>query len=122
MDIILIGGSDKISLNQFTVFLKKAYNEYVIAPMHSLMSDESVRVYMESFLQEKPKVIFTYYAKRKVNIEDKLTCFPTCAHEKAHVVIWFELYSTEPILLKDRFNLMGTALEDWKKYIESISK
>ena len=121
MNSVLIGSPDKISLNNFVKFLKKSLSEYRIGAMHSLMSAESVKLYMEDFLKKHQKAIFTYYAKRKVNFKDPLTCFPIYAQERAHVVIWFELYSTEPKLLKDRFNVMGHAIEDWNKYIKSIS-
>jgi hypothetical protein len=120
MNCILIGSPDKISLNNFVKFLKKSLNEYRIGVMHSLMSANSVRLYMEDFLEKNPKAMFTYYAKRKVGI-DPLTCFPTYAQERADVVIWFDLYSTEPKLVKDRFNVMKQTIKDWNKYIESIS-
>ena len=120
MNIVLIGSPDKISLNNFVRFLKKSLKEYRIGAMHSLMSPESVRLYVDDFLKQYPKAIFTYYAKRKVNI-DPLWCFPTYAQERAHVIIWFDLYSTEPQLVKDRFNVMKQAIDDWNKYIVSIS-
>lgn len=120
MNKILIGSPDKISLNQFVKFLKRSLNEYSIGVMHSLMSINSVRLFIDEFLKQHPKVIFTYYAKRKVNI-DPLQCFPTYAQEIADVIIWFDLYSTEPKLVKDRYNIMKQTIDDWNKYIKSIS-
>lgn len=121
MNVILIGSPDKISLNQFTKFLKRSHNEYIIGGMHSLMSSESAEVYMNDFLEKYPKAIFTYYAKRKVNVKDPLTCFPGFLHRRADVVIWFELFSTEPKLLKDQYNVMKSVIEDWNKHIVNIS-
>ncbi len=120
MNCVLVGSPDKISLNNFVKFLKKSLNEYTIGGMHSLMSGDAVRLYVDDFLTKYPKAILTYYAKRKVNV-DPFQCFPVHAQEKADVIIWFDLYSTEPKLVKDRFNVMEETINNWKKYIESIS-
>lgn len=120
MNRILIGSPDKISLNQFVKFLKRSLNEYSIGVIHSLMSMDSVRLYINEFLKQHPKAVFTYYAKRKVNI-DPLLCFPTYAQEIADVVIWFDLYSLEPKVVKDRYNVMKQTIDDWNKYVISLS-
>lgn len=120
MNSILIGSPDKISLNNFVKFLKRSLSEYRIGVMHSLMSAESVKLYMEDFLKINQKALFTYYAKRKINI-DPLVCIPKEAQERADVIIWFNLYSTEPKIIKDPDGVLKLAIEDWNKYIDSIS-
>ena len=120
MNSVLICSPDKISLNNFVKFLKRSLSEYRIGVMHSLMSAESVGLYMDSFLKEYKKALFTYYAKRKVNI-DPLVCIPKEAQERAEIIVWFDLYSTEPKVIKDPNGILKVAVEDLNKYIQSIS-
>ena len=117
MNVVLIGSPDKVALSNFVKFLKKSLGEYSLGGLHSLMSPDSVQQYMDNFLEQYPKAIFTYYAKRKINVADPLAVFPTYAHEKADVVIWFDLYSIEPRLVKDRFDVMKLAIDNWKKSV-----
>ncbi len=121
MKSIFVGSPDKVSLNNFVKFLQKSHNEYSIGGMHSLMSGDAVGLYIDDFLSQYPKALFTYYAKRKINIEDPLTAIPVEAQERVDVIIWFNLYSTEPVIVKDPENLMKFVVEDWNKYISSIS-
>jgi len=86
------------------------------------MANEAIQLFMEDFISKNPKALFTYYARRRVNVKDLITCFPTYASRRADVVIWFELYTTDPKLVKDKYNVMGQTIEDWNKYIESISQ
>jgi len=120
MKSILIGSPDKLSLNKFVKFLQVSLSEYSIGGMHSLMSGESVGLYIDDFLSHYPKALFTYYAKRKINI-DPLIAIPIEAQERVDIIVWFNLYSTEPVIVKDPENLLQFAVEDWNKYISSIS-
>lgn len=120
MDCILVGSPDKISLSKFVGFVKLNLKEYEIGEMHSLMSENAVELYIEDFFRQFPKRIISYYAKRKINI-DPLICLPKRIQEKADVIIWFDIYSTEPKVLKDPNNCLNSIIENWKKFIESIS-
>ena len=123
MNYIVVASPDKVSLGSFVKFLRKMLGtDYVLGEMHSLMSLESIDLYLKDFWEKYPKGIISYYAKGQ-----KSTAIPTKISEKACIVVWFDLYSTVPQVLKDRFNdaapngVFSKILEEWVKYITSIS-
>ena len=120
MNCILVGSPDKVSLSKFVGFLKRHFNKYEIGEMHSLMSEDSIKLYIEDFFRQFSKGIISYYAKRKINI-DPLTCLPKIIQERADVIVWFNLYSTEPAVLKDPDGYLNSIIKSWNKYIKSIS-
>ena len=121
MSYVLIGSPDKISLGSFLRFICNGYlNDYELGEIHSLMSDESLSLYITDFSNQFPNGILSYYGKRMVN-KDPMTCLPKVAFDKADVVVWFELYSTDPKILKNTNGCLNVAVEAWKQYIQKIS-
>ena len=119
---VLIASPDKVSLGSFTRFLKNSLgNEYNLGETHSLMSLESVNLYIEDFTKKYSKGIFYYFAKRVINKKDPLSFLPERLKETVDTIIWFDLYSTEAMVLKDKDDNMKVIIEDWNKYIEKIN-
>jgi hypothetical protein len=122
MSYILVGSPDKISFPAFIRFMRPYYNGYEIGEMHSLMSEESINLYVLDFISKFPDGIFSYFAKGAVN-KDPMICLPKAAFEKANAVIWFDLYSNDPKVLKEDKSdeKLSAVIEEWKRYIQKIS-
>lgn len=120
MSYILIAGSDKLSLSSFTKFVSNYFKNYKIGLMNSLMSIDSINIYIDEFINNFSEGVLSYYAKRMVN-KDPLTCLPERLIKTADVIVWFELYSTKPLVLKDcPDGSFKTITENWNTYIEKI--
>jgi len=121
MNYILIGSPDKISLTSFLQFLRNDIGKsYIIGDMHSLMSEEAKSLYVDSFCSKFPKGIISYYAKGALKV-DPLTCLPGKAIERADVIVWFDLYATEPVVLKDTEGFLALTLAKWSAYIAKLN-
>lgn len=117
---VLVASPDKISLVSFIRFIRKSIGEeYPIGEMHNLMTLESVSLYTNGFMKKYPKGIFSYYARRAVNV-DPLTYIPKVLLHAAESIIWFDLYSTEAKVVKDKEDNMKVIIDDWKTYIEKM--
>lgn len=117
---VLVASPDKISLVSFIRFLKRCIGEgYQTGELHNLMTSLSVSQYVDDFMRKYSKGIFSYYARRVVNV-DPLTCIPKALLHVSNSVVWFDLYSTEAKILKDREDNMNVIVDDWKVYIEKI--
>lgn len=122
MKKITIAGPDKIALAIFMDFLRHCLgNTYMPVMLHSLMSKESLVQVINDAIEEKDTIIFSYYARRKVNI-DPLTCIPEKLMTISNAVVWFDLYATDFKLLKDESGFEITFRDRWKKNIERINK
>ena len=121
MNYILVASPDKISLSSFIRQLLTYLTEkhYPIGKMHSLMSYEAVKLYVEDFASKHEKGILSYYAKRVVT-DEPLLKLPTPLIEVADSIIWFDLYSTEPKLLKAKDGEVHLIIEKWKNYLKTI--
>ena len=121
MSYILVGSPDKISPPSFIrLFLRPHFPDYEIGEMHSLMSEESMNLYVSDFTSKFPDGIFYYYAKGVAN-KDPMTCLPKAAIEKSDAIVWFDLYATDPKVLKDPDGKLNTVIEEWKKHIQKLS-
>ena len=106
--IITISSPDKLSIAMFLSFLMKNLGTgHVLGEVHSLMSDEGLSSYVDEFLKMNPKAIFTFYAKRKINI-DPMKCIPQ------------KLYETSYKLIKDSIGFDGLFLDTWKKNLKQL--
>jgi len=119
--IITIASPDKLSIAMFLSFLKRNIgSDHILGETHSLMDYESTKTYVNEFLKINPKAIFTYYAKRKINIEP-LQIIPTILMEVSEAVIWFNLYETSYKLLKDKdSNFNSLFLDTWNKNVSQL--
>jgi len=83
------------------------------------MSKESVELYVNDFTEKFPGGILSYYAKRVVT-DDPLSRLPLILQERMDSIIWFDLYSTEPKILKDRYDKMKPLVEGWMLYVKTL--
>jgi len=120
MSYILIGSPDKISMGAFLRHIRRYFPDHQVGDLHSLMTPENINLYVKDFSIKFPNGIFTYYAKRSVS-KDPKTCLPEEVFKMADVIIWFDLYSNDPIVLKDSDGSLNVAIDNWNKYIQSIS-
>jgi len=122
MNYIVVAGPDKLAISMFIRFLRNSFGPgHRIGEMHSMMSEDSVRLYMDDFSRKYPKGFISYYAGRKINV-DPMKSVPAYIVEKADVVVWFDLYSTEMKVVKDPENRFALLLGgDWKSYIDKFN-
>ena len=120
MKCIIVASPDKISIKRFIQFLRKYFSDFMIGEMHSLMSMESINLYLEDFFNKYSTGIISYYAKRAVNI-NPITILPIKIQEVADYLIWFDLYAIEPKILKRSGDHLKGVLMDWKRLIDKIS-
>jgi hypothetical protein len=121
LDYILIGSPDKITLNTFIRFLKRSLgNDFITGEMHSLMSSESKSIYVEDFIKKFPKGIFSYYAKG-IKQGTPVTFLPESAIKISDIIVWFDLYSTIPVVIKDSEGFLPPIIENWNKYVETLN-
>lgn len=122
MNYILVASPDKVSLGGCMKFLRTSLGPtYPIGEMHSLMSEESLSMYLDQFCQMHPKALLTYYAKGVKPSETPGDKIPKKLIDKADVIIWFDLYSTIMQVIKDPEGFMPNLVEEWNKYIQRIS-
>ena len=115
MKYALVGSPDKLILASFIrYFIKVLDGEHVLGDLHYLMSEEAKNLFIEDFCSKNSKGIFSYYIKWPPQGGD---CMPKKAVDISEVVLWFDLYATEPILFKDTQGIMAPILEQWKSYI-----
>jgi hypothetical protein len=117
MKYVLVGSPDKMCLTSFVRFLKRELGpEYDIGPMHSLMSEEAKEAFIGDFEQKSMKGIFSYFAKG-IRPADPKAVLPKKAMELSDVVIWFDLYSTTPVVISDPNNFLGNTVIKWNARI-----
>lgn len=120
MDIITVSSPDKLSLLMFLRFLKQMGFSHPIVPIHSLMSPEAIDACIEDSLKKFDKVMFSFYAKRKIN-KDLKQVIPAKLNEKSQISIWFDLFSTKPVVIKDDFDNFKRLYSDkWSDYLKRL--
>ena len=118
--VVTIASPDKTSIAMFLSFLRKNLGRgHIIGETHSLMSEESLSDYVDSLLKINSKVIFTFYAKRKINI-DPIKCIPQKLINLSDTVVWFNLYETSYKLIKDSIEFDKLFLDTWNKNLKQL--
>jgi hypothetical protein len=122
MKYILVGSPDKMMLSSFIKYLLKTLDsDYTVGELHYLMSEEAKSTYIEDFSIKNPNGIFSYYVRRPIQDKtDPIKLLPEKALTLSDVAVWFDLFATEPILIKDINNIMAPILEQWKTYITRL--
>lgn len=123
MNTVFITSPDKISIKRFIQFIGKYLNGYEIGNMHSLMTIESINLYMGDFFEKFPKRIISYYA-RKVTTNNPISIMPEKILNSADLIIWFSLYSLKPEVIKSREepHILKGAIMDWEKHINKMQE
>lgn len=120
MNSIFIVSSDKISIKRFIQFIKKYLENYEIGNLHTLMTEESLNLYVEDFFFHHPKRIISYYMKKVT--KNPISILPLKVLQEADLIIWFNLYSLQPEVIKSREDphILKGALMDWEKHINHL--
>ena len=120
MKIITIASPDKISLGMFTNFLSKVLGKnFHLLYCHSLMSPEAVEVFVNDSTTRFEQIVFRYYAKKKINKKPK-NVIPSKILGVSDLVIWLDLYSVEPKIVKDEpKNFERLFSKKWNQFVES---
>jgi len=84
------------------------------------MTEESINLYINDIKTKSERVLITYYARRKANV-DPVKIIPAKVMEASDMVFWINLYSTELTIVKDSENLSVPYLENWKRNIDRIN-
>ena len=120
--VVTISSPDKLSIAMFLNFLMRNLGpSHVVGEVHSLMSEQSINSYVDGHLQTYPKVVFTYYAKRKVNI-DPVKVIPPKLIEVSDAVVWFNMYETSYKSLKDTIDFDKLFLDTWNKNLVQLGE
>jgi hypothetical protein len=118
MSIITVASPDKISISMFLSFMKFCLvKDYLVGATHSLMLKEEIETYIKSIMGKSDKVLFSYYAKKKINV-DPMLVIPEGLLVASDMVIWINLYSTEWVVVKDASNQAPYYIDRWNKNIE----
>jgi len=120
--VITIASPDKLSISMFLSYMRFCYkNDCKIGAIQSLWTLESINKYVDELLKTPDfnNVLFSFYAKRKVNVEPK-EVVPLKLVEVSDMIVWMDLYSVEWKVLKDTLNQAPSLLERWKKNMSKI--
>jgi len=121
MPVITIASPDKLSISAFISFMRFCLGkEYKIGTLQSLQTKEDVEKYVETMVSSTDKVLFSYYAKRKINI-DPVQVIPQKLMGMSDMVVWMDMFSVEWKILKDKSNQASSYLDRWKKNIEKMN-
>ena len=113
---VVVAGSDRMPLYGFIKYFRGIFGNWPTGNMHSLMSAKSCEEFLSGFSSKFDKGILAYYARRKINLPDPIKILPESIQNKANMILWFDLYSTEPKVLKDINNeFTSWLLLGWKK-------
>jgi hypothetical protein len=118
--IITIVSSDKLTLSMFSDFFKSLYSSDVkIVDLNCLYSEDVISSKMEEFLEINSKgrdVLIKY----KIKIQTKE--IPLIITDKSDQVFKFDIYSTEPEVIKGSHSDIDSMLNRWKMNIEKFNQ
>jgi len=109
--MITVASPDKISLSMYTEFLMRNLGGgYQIGYCHYLMTDEAISTYLDGFIKIHEKGLLRYYADKR----SKKPAVPAKLVEASLSVVWFPLYATECIIVKDEGGVIAALGDKWK--------
>ena len=120
MAIFSIGSPDKISIAMFLSFMKFCLGKgYKVGALHSLMGKEEIENYINGLTEGTDQVLFSYYAKRQVNV-DPMKIIPESLLSVSTMVIWVNLYSTDWVVVKDPASQAPYYIDRWNKNMDKF--
>lgn len=119
MPIITIASPDKISMSLFISFSKFSFKDLKIGGLQSLMSKENISLYVDDFVKNSNDILFTYYAKRCINV-DPFKIIPEKLITISDLVVWMNMYAVEWLVLKDTQNLVPILKPRWDRNIKKM--
>lgn len=120
-DVVLIAGADKLSIYAFArVVGSTLTSSHALGlPMHSYMTPGDCEAYFKEWSSRKPKSVLTYYARKKNNFPEPLMLLPNSLVDGSGLIVWFDLYSMEPRVLKDECpEFTAWLLAGWKNRVK----
>jgi hypothetical protein len=119
--IITIASPDKVSIAMFTSLMKHCLgNDLFIGEAHSLMTPEAIKLYLTDIKTKAEKILITYYARKKINV-DPIKALPENLLNESNLLVWINLYSTDWVIVKDPENIAGFYNERWKKTVDRLN-
>ena len=119
--LVTIASPDKISISMFLSFMRFCLGkDYGIGTTHSLMTKTELETYVNNLLSSADKFLFSYYAKKGINI-DPLKIVPEKLISISNMVIWINLYSIDWFVLKDDSNQAPYYIDRWKKNMDKLN-
>lgn len=120
MHIVTIASPDKISITAFLSFIRSCLGKgYTKGSLHALMSEESISTYIDGFMEGNDKIVFSYYAKGKIN-KDPLIAIPKKLQEVSSLLVWMDLYSMEWRVIKDLDNVSVGYIDRWTRNLQRM--
>jgi hypothetical protein len=121
MKIISIVSPDRLSIASFLSFMRHHLGkDYVFGELHNLMSEEAIVNYITDLITLKETVIFSYYAKKQINV-DPMKVIPSKLLEVSDLLVWIDLYTMDWKVIKDTENVSGSFLTSWSANISRMS-
>lgn len=118
---LTVAGPDKLALTSFTQWSVQALgNSFeTTGSMHNLMSSEASEAFVKDFTSKFNKGLITYYAKKVINHTDPVVIIPRSLYDVSDIILWFELYATDPKVLKTIDEKTSKVIMDaWKIFVE----
>ena len=121
--IITLVSQDKLSLSMFVDFYKALYDSGAeVLDLNSLVSKDvldtivgdAIKLHHDRTISEQAAILIKYKTKKKVAFE----ALPTEIVQKSTYIVQFDIFSTEPELLKNLDGKFAPVLERWKVNIE----
>ena len=120
MHIVSFASPDKLSLNTSLLFIKSCLgNDYVLGSMHSFMMESDILLYIDSLMGKSEKLIFSFYAKGKIN-KDPLIVIPKRLQEVSSLLVWMDLYSMEWRVIKDLDSVSAGYIDRWNRNLQRM--
>jgi hypothetical protein len=120
MHIVTVASPDKLSISGFLSFMRSCLGrDYVIGGLHSLMTENDISLYVDGFMEKNDKIIFSHYAKGKVNV-DPLIAIPAKLQEVSSLLVWMDLYSMEWRVIKDLDSVSVGYIDRWTRNLQKM--
>ena len=119
--IITIASPDKVSICMFISFMRHCIGkDLFVGDVHSLMTTESLNLYLNDVKTKAENILITYYARKKINVDPK-TVLPEQLINESNLLVWMNLYSTDWVIVKDPENISVLYIDRWKRNIDRIN-
>lgn len=121
MKIVSIVSPDRLSIASFLSFMRHHLGkDYVFGELHNLMTEEAIINYITDLIFLKETVIFSYYAKKQINV-DPMKVIPSKLLEVSDLLVWIDLYSMTWKVIKDTESASESFLTSWTANISRMS-
>lgn len=117
--MITVVSPDKISLSMYTEFLMRSLGGgYHTGYCHFLMTPENLDSYLNEFRVTYEKSLLRYFADRK--FKEPEGAVPSRLIADSSAVVWFPLYGTDAIIVKDEGGIIAALQDKWKEAVARL--